>query len=248
MSRSKHTDPRPIRAVRRGRAPFAGRQQGDLSARRRAGLVRKQAAAATAGEHGREQPREQRRKQSGKPSGKQSRKQGRRPLLRIVVRRPRRGFHHPAGRRDVLAMLRAVGPAASYGLRSVELGRSPASGEAMALRFGRYQVPGKIVLFEQPLPPWRLPALVPRRDARRLERAGATLTRMPEVGAMLVDWPPGTLRRFMLAEVLLHELGHHLLQHERGKRPVRIARTRDHEAFARRVARRLRAALGQREP
>jgi Zn-dependent peptidase ImmA (M78 family) len=50
----------------------------------------------------------------------------------------------------------------------------------------------------------------------------------------------------MLEEILLHELGHHVLQHEKGKRPERIARTRDHEAFARRFARQLRAALRQR--
>ncbi|HEY6321190.1 MAG TPA: hypothetical protein VJA16_06500 [Thermoanaerobaculia bacterium] len=169
-----------------------------------------------------------------------------RSRLRIIVRPPRRGFHHPAGEQDLVAMLQAVGPAACYGLRSVELGCSPAGGTVPALVFGRYQAPGRIVLVEQPLPPWRLPALVPGGTARRLKRAGAVVTRLPAAGATLVDWPPDTLRRFMLEEILLHELGHHALQHEKGKRPVRIVRTRDHEAFARRFARQLRAALRQR--
>jgi hypothetical protein len=169
-----------------------------------------------------------------------------RSRLRIIVRPPRRGFHHPAGKQDVMVMLEAVGQAACYGLRSVELGRSPAGGAAPPLVFGRYHAPGRIVLVEQPLPPWRLPALLPGGTARRLRRAGAVLTRLPAAGATLVDWPPDTLRRFMLEEILLHELGHHVLQHEKGKRPERIARTRDHEAFARRFARQLRAALRQR--
>ncbi len=46
---------------------------------------------------------------------------------------------------------------------------------------------------------------------------------------------------FMIFEVFLHEVGHHILQHNMGKRTERIARTRDHEAFARRFAERYRA-------
>jgi len=81
-----------------------------------------------------------------------------------------------------------------------------------------------------------LPGLLRADVAYRLERAGAVVTRLAEVGATLVDWPLDTLRRFMLEEVLLNELGHHVLQHYKGKRPQRIARTRDHEAFAARFA------------
>jgi len=68
---------------------------------------------------------------------------------------------------------------------------------------------------------------------------------LPDAGATLVDWPETTLRRFMLEEVLLHEIGHHVLQQHTGKRPVRIARTRDHEAFAARFAEKQRAALAK---
>jgi hypothetical protein len=38
-------------------------------------------------------------------------------------------------------------------------------------------------------------------------------------------------------------LGHHVLQQYKGKRPVRIARTRDHEAAAERFASRQRSLL-----
>ena len=91
--------------------------------------------------------------------------------------------------------------------------------------------------------PWRLSGLLKGDVARRLERAGAVVTRLTDVGATLVDWPQDTLRRFMLEHALLHELGHHVLQHYKGKRPLRVARTRDHEAFAARFAEKQRAAL-----
>ena len=47
-----------------------------------------------------------------------------------------------------------------------------------------------------------------------------------------VTWQPEELRRFFLLDVLLHELGHHRVQHEAGKRSVRTRRTADHEATA----------------
>ena len=162
--------------------------------------------------------------------------------VRIVVRESRHGFHHPADKQDVLDMLKAVGPAAFYGLRSIELARSPSNASIMPV-FGRYCVPGRIILFEQPLQPWRLSGLLKGSVTRRLERAGAVVTRLTDVGATLVLWPHDTLRRFMLEEVLLHELGHHVLQHHKGKRPVRVARARDHESFAARFAEKQRLAL-----
>jgi len=249
MSRSKHTDPRAIRSARRVHAPEAGRGVGDLSGRRRSGELRKQAGVA-AQEPERLASQEPERLALGDSerlaAGTPKREPPFLPRLRVIVRPPRKGFHHPAGKRDIAAMLQAVGPAPCYDLCSVELGRSPAEGAVPPLVFGRYQAPGRIVLVEQPLPPWRLPALLASAAARRLRRAGAVVTRLPAAGATIVNWPPGTLRRFMLEEILLHELGHHVLQHEKGKRPERIARTRDHEAFARRFARQLRAALRRR--
>lgn len=49
---------------------------------------------------------------------------------------------------------------------------------------------------------------------------------------MIVSWPATTLRDYMLFDVLMHEIGHHLLQQYTGKRMARVARTKDHEAFA----------------
>src|ERR1041385_1055380 len=219
MSRSKHTDPKTIRAVRRLRAPREGRGADDLRRRRELGLALPPGSAI---------------------AGKARRGPSR---LRIIVRPPRHGFHHPANKQDVLGTLEAVGPIALYGLRSVELNRAPANRPALGPVFARYCVPGRIILFEQPVPPWRLPGLLKSDIAHRFERAGAILTLLPQVGATLVDWPGGTLRRFILEHVLLHELGHHVLQHHKGKQPVRIARTRDHEAFAARFAERQRARL-----
>jgi len=72
----------------------------------------------------------------------------------------------------------------------------------------------------------------------RLRIAGATVDTEG-----VVMWPGDTLRRFMLGYVLAHELGHHMLQHERRLRGERGARTRDHEARADAIAKRLRALL-----
>jgi hypothetical protein len=143
-------------------------------------------------------------------------------------------------------MLRAVGPIALYGLRSVELRRAPAERTGAMFAFGSYQVPGRIVLYEQALPPWRLPGLAPPVAIRQLEKAGALVTRLPGAAATLVDWPEDTLPRFMLEQVLLHEIGHHVLQQHKGKRPARIARTVDHEAFADRFVEKQRSALANR--
>jgi len=159
------------------------------------------------------------------------------------VRKTRPGFHHPAGKEDIWEILESVGPVAFYGLRSIELVRAPDNAVTSAPVFGRYCVPGRIILYEQPKPPWRLSGLLKEAVARPLEQAGAVLTRLAGVGATMVDWPQGALRRFLLEQVLLHELGHHVLQHHKGKRPARIARTRDHEAFAARFAEKQRAAL-----
>jgi hypothetical protein len=73
-----------------------------------------------------------------------------------------------------------------------------------------------------------------------LREAGALVAIDPL--AVTVSWPGETLRAFFLRFVLLHELGHHRLQHDAGKR-AQIARTRDHEARADLFARRARAAL-----
>jgi hypothetical protein len=213
MSRSKHTDPKRIRALRRIRGPRDKRNVGDLSLRRKIGLRRKNFGAELA-------------LQRSDPRGQ--------PRLRIVVHSPGTGFHHPADKGELLELLNSIGTIGQYGLRCVELARSPATATTPIpmLVFGRYCAPGQIILFEQRLPPWRIPGMLKGGLVRRFQRAGAIVKLLADVNATLVDWPGNTLRRFMVEDVFLHELGHHVLQHYKGKRSVRIARTRDHEAFA----------------
>jgi hypothetical protein len=208
MSRSKHTDPKTIRALRRIRSPHDKRGVGDLSLRRSIGLQRKAAGILS-------EPNE----------NGQSR-------LRIIVQPARPGFVHPVGKRDLVELLKTMGPISQYGLRTIELARTPVRASSSALTFGRYCAPGRIILFEQRLPPWRLPGYLQGTILRRFQRAGARVTILAEVGATFVDWPEETLRRFMLEDIFLHELGHHVLQQYRGKRSIRAARSRDHEAFA----------------
>lgn len=62
-----------------------------------------------------------------------------------------------------------------------------------------------------------------------------------------LTWPEETLRDFLLLDVLMHEIGHHLIQHYGGKGRVRAARTKDHEAFVRRFADRCRAIYSQQQ-
>ncbi len=92
--------------------------------------------------------------------------------------------------------------------------------------------------------PWRLPGRLPAKQRRRLQRAGAVVEVPPPGLQTLVAWPDRSLRDFMLFDVLMHEVGHHLIQHYKGKRHVRQARTKDHEAFAEHFARRCRLLHG----
>jgi hypothetical protein len=163
-------------------------------------------------------------------------------LPRLIVQRPRPGHHHPLARHDIERMLDFFGPEHYYGLRSVSLRRAPAS-KPGKLHLGRLFVPGQIVLYEQPLQPWTLTAPLAPAERERLERAGAVIEEINAGTRWAVHWPEQTLRDFMLFDVFLHEVGHHVVQHETGKRTVRTARTRDHEAFADNFARRCRLAF-----
>jgi hypothetical protein len=221
VSRSRHTDPRAIRAARRLAAPRAGRSQDDPSLRRRRGRWIKDTGGAAA--------------DVGNAVGQPVRP-------RVMAQRPAPGFHHPASRQDVVSILERIGPEAMYGIRSVELCRGPAWRQGAMPTFGRLCVPGRIQLYALPLAPWRVPGMLAKHDAALLAKAGAVVTAHKAVGVTLVEWPGDALRRFMLFDVLLHELGHHILQHHKGKRLARIARTRDHEAFAERFVAKCRAA------
>ena len=156
------------------------------------------------------------------------------PLVRM--RRPGAGRHHPASASDIRDALRAFGEDIYYGVAAVELIPAPRSGDGLPL--GSLIAPGQIVLYDQARSPWRLGLQLAAKERARLRSAGASVD---DDG--VVRWPEGTLRRFMLGHVLAHELGHHVLQHERRLRGEKAARTRDHEARAELIAVRLRARL-----
>jgi hypothetical protein len=158
---------------------------------------------------------------------------------RIRETRPRLGYIHPARSGDVAAVLRFFGEVCTYGLRTIALvrGRHEASG---SWRFGRFRAPGEIILFEQPMPPWTVHGQLPRLERERLTRAGAVLELVGD-SHMRIAWPGETLRDFMLFDVLMHEVGHHMVQQYTGKRDARVLRSREHESFAERFAARCRA-------
>src|SRR5215467_2236942 len=220
VSRSRHTDPRAIRAARRIAEPRGPRGEDDPSLRRRQAQRIKEGAGAPDPVIGRT------------PSGPA------RP--RVIEHGARPGFHHPVSRNDVLAILEPIAPEAIYGLRSIALGRGPQRRGLSS--FGRLCVPGQILLYDLPVPPWHLSGMIAAHDAALLAKAGAVVTVHGDVGVTVVDWPGDTLRQFVLFEVLLHEIGHHILQHHKGKPRARVARTRDHEAFADRFAAKCRLA------
>ena len=151
----------------------------------------------------------------------------------VRARAVSRGRCHPASAQDVREALQAFGPEAYYGLRLVEL--MPARASDAALVLGRLAGEGMIELYEQRPSPWRLGHALSDVERDRLTAFGADVT-IPGV----VVWPPGALRRFMLVHVLAHELGHHVVQHERRLRGERAMRTREHEARAEEIAATLR--------
>jgi hypothetical protein len=163
------------------------------------------------------------------------------PLPPIRVSRPRTDLTHPATRADVAAVLRLCGAEGTYGLRAVEL-RSPLAASG-SLCLGRYEPPGLIILFAQPASPWSMPGALPVREHDRLCRAGAQVEILGGGTHTRVTWSAGRLRDFILYDVLLHEVGHHVVQQYTGKRAARVMRTRDHEAVAERFAARCRAQL-----
>lgn len=236
MARSVHTDPRRIRAERRTRDPWGKRGAQDerrARAARRAMLHHGHVPVDEPPAPEPDAPAED-AEPIAPPRGFPAP-----PPPRVEVQAPRPGHLHPASAVEVRERLAALGPRFFYGLEKVEL----AQGLPGRLVFGRFNPIGQLRLFDVPAPPWRLPGLSVD-DAVRLTHAGARLALAdPERPEVVVDWPGTTLRDFYLDEVLLHELGHHALQHSSGKRAPPQARTKDHEAFAERFARTARDTL-----
>jgi hypothetical protein len=155
---------------------------------------------------------------------------------------PRPGFVHPAGRADVVRVLTFFGSAATYGLRGVELRQRPAADTGVAV--AALRVPGIVLLFEQPAPPWVLFGRFTDAATARLQRAGARVA--AGLAGTRVDWPGGTLRDFMLFDGLMHEIGHHMIQHAARKHRTRAMRTADNERRADAYAMRARHAWAAR--
>jgi len=149
--------------------------------------------------------------------------------VQVRVCPPRPGFVHPAGVNDITGLLAFFGPAAAYGLRRVEL-RQRFGGDRPEMLIAGLKVPGVVVLFELPSPPWTVAGRLPAHSSQRLRRAGA-LIRIGTAGTR-IDWPGETLRDFVLFDGLMHEIGHHAIQHDRGKTTARVMRTADHERRA----------------
>jgi hypothetical protein len=152
---------------------------------------------------------------------------------RIRVGRCRPGFLHPIGRDEIVGALSYFGPLARYGLRSIEL-RQSVGEEDGTLTLARLLVPGRIVLYEQAQPPWLIRAELTQPSTERLERAGAKVESGPVVTR--IEWPGRSLADFILFDGLMHEIGHHLIQHHKGKRLARVMRTADHERRAEQFA------------
>jgi hypothetical protein len=140
----------------------------------------------------------------------------------------------------VIALLRFFGAPYTYGLRAVELVPGPSGSAAGRHPLGRLRVPGTVRLYDQPPSPWCLPGRLAQAEQARLCRAGAVVEEWADGTLTVVSWPGKTLRDFVLFDVLMHEIGHHLIQQYKGKRPARVVRTRDHEALADEFARRCR--------
>lgn len=220
MSRTVHTDPRRLRAKRRLAAPHAARRTAAQARRFRARRLWKEQGYHPAREAG---PLHPTRYESGEQ------------LPRIVRSVPAPGMLHPAEPPQITGYLQQLAPDLTWGLQVIELRRPPQIGTG-ALLFGRYQPLGRIVLFAQPRPPWRLLGTVRPQARDAFERAGATVQTLGPLS--VVNWPHETLQAFMLSQVLSHELAHHVLQHER-RSAFRRLRTSDHErAAGRRVQRR----------
>jgi len=218
MARSKHTRPARVLAASRIRAPYEPRGSGDTSSLYGIARLLKELGMVPAPVPG-----------CGACDSGADREPV--PLPRLRLQRPGPGYLHPATRADITALLSFFDAPCIYGLRSIALvhGESAPYGR---LQIARLVVPGRIFLYAQPNPPWLLRGRLTHIDEERLHRAGANVERIGGAGHTIVSWPGQTLRDYLLFDGLMHEIGHHLIQQYRGKRTVRLARTKDHEAFA----------------
>jgi hypothetical protein len=221
MTRSLQTDPAAIRAARRSASPRGSRAESEPAKRRRA-LAWKAIGLSVP-----EQP-----DQVGSVEP-----------VRVRATRPRAGLIHPLRRRQVLETLDFFGPLATYGLRTVELRHADLESQGVPV-LARLRVPGTVILYEQRASPWTIGGRLSEESVHRLRDAGAIVDIGPS--AAVIHWSDETLANFMRFDGLMHEVGHHLIQHHTGKRTTRVMRTADHERAAERFAAACRAAWAAR--
>jgi hypothetical protein len=231
MSRSKHTRPAQIIAADRVRAPREKRGTNDRSDTQRIHLFLKELGIQTTDCD----------IKAGLATHSSVTVPGAAIMLpKISVRRPRKGFVHPADRSQIRKILTHFGELSWYGVHEICLVHNPATLAENKLIFGGLSLPGKIVLYEQPDPPWLLIGMLRADQRALLESAGARIEVSSDGTRSKVDWPGDTLSDFMLFEVLMHEIGHHVIQQFKGKREAQVLRKKDHEALALAFARRCR--------
>lgn len=161
-------------------------------------------------------------------------------LPRIKAQRPRKGYHHPARPRDIKFLLNYFGELSYYGVREIQLAQCEQGNAQGRILLAKLSIPGKIILYEQPDPPWLIAGTFLDSARELLLEAGATVETSDDGSRCTIDWDGESLRRFMLFEGLMHEVGHHIIQHFRGKRTAQVLRLRDHETLAHNFARRCR--------
>jgi hypothetical protein len=177
-------------------------------------------------------PYSKRREECGYLSGRKRDETIVSPLtVPIKVQKPLRGTMHPLTPRELRAFLAFLGPALRYGLKTICL-RQDCALRNEGIVFAEYVVPGEIHLYSIPESPWRLPFLLHAEDRMAFENYGAQIERNLEREQTTVHWSADGLMRFALHEVVAHELGHHLLQHHKGKRKLTVCRRTDHERRA----------------
>lgn len=166
-------------------------------------------------------------------------------LPRIKVQRTRKGFCHPASAVDIKAMLNYFGALSYYGVREIHLAQRSETSMSAQVVLAELSIPGKIILYEQPEPPWLVAAPLCQDELELLRTAGADIETSDDGSRSKILWSPANLKCFMLFEGLMHEVGHHIIQQFKGKRTAQVLRQRDHELLARNFARRCREEYGE---
>lgn len=229
VSRSVHTIPIELRAARRVRAPFASRGAADV---RRADRLRRSLREAGV---------------AVLDAGRPERQEAVVRLPRIRVSRASPGLVHAVTPPEIRRTMLVLGESSFYGLRAIDL-LPRAAARPSALHLGRYIAPATVQLFAVEPPPWRLTGVLDTPALERMQLYGAQTDDDEGVPGAVIRWPGTSLRDFMLIDVLMHEVGHHVVQQYAGKRSARVRRTRDHEAFAASFAERCRVRYLQARP